>query len=255
MTHLFSDVRGSSDHAIVLLHGLGGTGEVWSHFRDVLHESTDLSSIAIDLPGHGHSEALQDYRFSEIARIVREKILADHSGYASYAILGHSYGGIVAMELTIDESDFAPDLVLAVGVKLDWADDQLAGTRRIAEKPKREFETKQSAEQFFLKSNGLQPDALNRLERAVAKRADSWQVNQDPATFNIEKPEPKRWLGQKNSKIELARGEHDKMVSPQMPGLPEITLETTPAGGHNCIVDAPQACLDWSQSKLGSALP
>lgn len=81
-------------HPIVLLHGLGGTSETWQQTIDCLNGS--LLTIAIDLAGHGRSGRDRgDYSITANAVIVRGVL--DQLGIERALIVGHSYGGGVAL--------------------------------------------------------------------------------------------------------------------------------------------------------------
>jgi pimeloyl-ACP methyl ester carboxylesterase len=86
-------VDGSGD-PVVLLHGLGGTSETWLQTIDCLGGS--LLTVAIDLAGHGHSARDRgDYSITANAVIVRGVL--DQLGIDRALIVGHSYGGGVAL--------------------------------------------------------------------------------------------------------------------------------------------------------------
>ena len=79
---------------VVLLHGLGGTSETWLQTIDCLGGS--LLTVAIDLAGHGRSARDRgDYSITANAVIVRGVL--DQLGIDRGLIVGHSYGGGVAL--------------------------------------------------------------------------------------------------------------------------------------------------------------
>ena len=52
---------------LLLLHGLGATGDVWNGWPPVLSERWPGRWLAPDLPGHGGSEPLPRYSFGDLA--------------------------------------------------------------------------------------------------------------------------------------------------------------------------------------------
>lgn len=86
-------VDGSGD-PIVFLHGLGSTSESWQSTIDCLGGS--MLTIAIDLAGHGRSARDRgDYSITANAVLVRGVL--DRLGIDQALIVGHSYGGGVAL--------------------------------------------------------------------------------------------------------------------------------------------------------------
>jgi len=96
-------VWGSGEPELVLLHGGAQNAHTW----DTVALALDRPLVAIDLPGHGHSDAPAggslDVRTNaaDVACAVRE--LAPEAG----AVVGMSLGGLTAIAL----ADTAPDLV------------------------------------------------------------------------------------------------------------------------------------------------
>lgn len=83
---------------LVLLHGLGVSGVVWTAFAR--RQLSDRTVIAPDLRGHGESDASPDdaYAVSDYAADVA-KLIPDRFHGTPVALAGHSLGGLVAIEL------------------------------------------------------------------------------------------------------------------------------------------------------------
>jgi len=62
---------GSGEPILVLLHGLGATGDVWEGWRPLLTGRWPGRWLAPDLPGHGGSPPLAVYTFDAGAGHVR----------------------------------------------------------------------------------------------------------------------------------------------------------------------------------------
>src|SRR6266545_394416 len=88
---------------LVLLPGLGATAEVYAGLEAVLGGSLGGSLagswrggwVTVDLPGHGRSAWDPPYTFGRHADAVAELLPADRE----IVVLGHSMGGVVALEL------------------------------------------------------------------------------------------------------------------------------------------------------------
>lgn len=105
--------HGEAPVAVVLIHGWSCDLEFWHA------QLADLTArhrvIAIDLPGHGRSEAPDvDYTLSRFARAVLDVMEAEHAGRA--VLVGHSMGTAVAQVAY----SLAPDRVAGI-VAVDGA--------------------------------------------------------------------------------------------------------------------------------------
>src|SRR6185437_903466 len=86
---------GSGEPLLVLLHGLGATGDVWDRWRPLLAERWPGRWLAPDLPGHGGSPPLARYTFDGFAAAVASVIGLN----TDTVVLGHSLGGVVGLAL------------------------------------------------------------------------------------------------------------------------------------------------------------
>jgi 2-succinyl-6-hydroxy-2,4-cyclohexadiene-1-carboxylate synthase len=80
---------------MVVLHGFTQTGRLFGRFGEHLSESRTL--VAVDLPGHGDSDAVRADLW-ETAELVRETVRAAVGDEPS-ALLGYSLGGRVALHV------------------------------------------------------------------------------------------------------------------------------------------------------------
>ncbi len=80
---------------MVLLHGFTQTGRLWGRFGEHLAESFTL--VALDLPGHGGSDAVRA-DLPATARLVADAA-RDAAGDAPCAVLGYSLGARVALHV------------------------------------------------------------------------------------------------------------------------------------------------------------
>ena len=86
---------GGQGPAVMLLHGLGGNLAHWGRVAPLLQERYRL--IAIDLPSHGASTAPAVYSFDHDLGAVDE--VRQRLGLDRPALVGHSYGGMLAVSL------------------------------------------------------------------------------------------------------------------------------------------------------------
>lgn len=93
-----------------MLHGIVAGGDCFRRLGDELPDDRRL--VALDLPGGGYSErpADIDVSFRSIARIVAEA--AAVLGMERPVILGHSYGGAIALELAAWRPELMDAMIL-----------------------------------------------------------------------------------------------------------------------------------------------
>ena len=73
---------GSGEPTLLLLHGLGATGDVWDGWRTLLARRWPGRWLAPDLPGHGGSPSLSSYTFDTLAAETQEEL--DRAQVASH---------------------------------------------------------------------------------------------------------------------------------------------------------------------------
>ena len=80
---------GSGEPVLVLLHGLGATGDVWGRWWPLLARLWPGRWLAPDLPGHGGSPPLAAYSFDSLAAEVAGSIPCPPGpGDASHLLVG-----------------------------------------------------------------------------------------------------------------------------------------------------------------------
>jgi pimeloyl-ACP methyl ester carboxylesterase len=220
---------------LVLLPGLGATADVYAGMERVLADRWPGGWLAVDLPGHGRSDWDPPYTFARHADAVRALLPADRE----VVVLGHSMGGVVALEL----ADVARRVV-AFGVKVDWPEEHVAAAARVAARPVAHVGSRDEAVARYLKLAGLtglvDPDDLT-VDAGVVRAPEGWRVAQDPATFGVGVPDMAGLLARAGCPVVLARGEHDPMVSDADLRALVADPVTLPGLGHNAHVEDPAA--------------
>lgn len=90
-------VRRGEGPPLLLLHGLGSDLHVWDLVIDALAEQHDV--LAVDLPGFGLSPPLAQDRGTAYALGGAVIEALDAVGWERPAVVGHSLGGLVALEV------------------------------------------------------------------------------------------------------------------------------------------------------------
>lgn len=93
---------------VIILHGLFGLLDNWLAFGKQL--SSDYTVFLLDLPNHGRSNHIPEMNYQILADTLKE-FMENHWIYEA-AILGHSMGGKVAMQVALSYPDLVSKLVV-----------------------------------------------------------------------------------------------------------------------------------------------
>src|SRR5437764_9483154 len=137
---------GSGDPLLVLLHGLGATGDVWAGWRPLLADRWPGRWLAPDLPGHGGSPPLAAYTFDGFAAAVAGIVRPDDR----IVVLGHSLGGVVALALASGRFPASVRAVIGLGIKVEWAGEELDRAQAMAHRPPAWYAARDEAAERYL---------------------------------------------------------------------------------------------------------
>lgn len=229
---------GSGEPVLLLLHGLGATGDVWDGWRPLLARRWPGRWLAPDLPGHGGSRALPGYTFDTLAAAVAG--LA--SSGARTVVLGHSLGGVVALALASGRFSAPVQAVIGLGIKVAWTQEDLDRAQAAAHRPAAWFGSREEAAARYLRISGLAgllaADAP-AIDAGLREEHGRWRLAVDPGAFAVAAPDMAQLLARSRVPVTLARGEHDAMNTGEQLarlGVPAVTL---PGLGHNAHVENP----------------
>ncbi len=113
--------RAGEGEAILLIHGLAGSSRTWDDVIPTLAEHYDV--IAPDLLGHGESaKPLGDYSLGAFASGIRD--LLSMLDVPTVTVVGHSFGGGIAMQLAYQHPHLVDRIVLVgsggLGREVSW---------------------------------------------------------------------------------------------------------------------------------------
>jgi pimeloyl-ACP methyl ester carboxylesterase len=243
---------GKGEPVLVLLHGLGATRQVWRPFTAGAAARWPGRWVAVDLPGHGASPCAADYGPHAQAATVAAALRALPAA-RPLAVLGHSMGGLVALALASGQHGVQPAHALALGVKVAWSPEELAGLALRATAPARLFATRDEAISLYLKVSGLlglvAPDSDMALA-GVRAAAGGWRLAMDPAAHGVGAPDMAGLIRDARAPLSVARGDHDAMTSAAdlrrwTPHARELS-----DAGHNVMVEKPALVWSWLTSEL-----
>jgi pimeloyl-ACP methyl ester carboxylesterase len=102
----YTEAGSDSNPPILLLHGIMSHRSVWARTIETLQQS--FHCIAIDHLGFGDSDKPRDGDYSIHKQAERALKVADHFGFDSFILIGHSMGGQIATYLA---ANLAPQRV------------------------------------------------------------------------------------------------------------------------------------------------
>jgi pimeloyl-ACP methyl ester carboxylesterase len=229
---------GSGEPVLLLLHGLGATGDVWEGWQTLLARRWPGRWLAPDLPGHGGSRPLASYTFDTLAAAVA----GIAGGGAHTVVLGHSLGGVVGLALASGRFPVQVQAVTGLGIKVAWTREELDRAQAAARRPPAWFGSREEAAARYLRISGLAgllaADAP-AVDAGLREEHGRWRLAMDPGAFAVGAPDMARLLARSRAPVTLARGEHDAMnTNEQLTrlGVPVVTL---PRLGHNAHVESP----------------
>ncbi|MBS0454151.1 MAG: alpha/beta hydrolase [Proteobacteria bacterium] len=239
---------GQGPDLLVLLHGLGATGAVWSPMCADAGERWRGRWLGMDLPGHGGSDPQDSYAIGQYAATVARTILPHVDRAGRVVILGHSLGGVISLALATGWFGVAPHRVFGAGIKVAWNDDELRRMETLAAQPVKYFSTQAEAADRYLKVSGLSGIATAESPvamRGVAQEAAGWRLAMDPRAFGVGKPPIGDLMKLAKCPALLGRAANDALVT--MEQLQAIDPQAADLGpyGHNVMVEAPAQVWDW----------
>ena len=99
---------------VVMTHGMAAWGGLWQETAEAL-QAAEYSVIAVDMPPFGFSDR-QDRDFSRSRQAQRLKALETALDLSGYFLVGHSYGGGIALEMALLHPENVKALVLVAPV-------------------------------------------------------------------------------------------------------------------------------------------
>jgi pimeloyl-ACP methyl ester carboxylesterase len=239
---LWQQRGGRGDPTWLLLHGLGATGAVWDGLCRELDRMGRGQWLVVDLPGHGHSQALADYSVGAMTAAVAAVLDRDRA----YRVIAHSLGVYVGLALASGWFGARIASLLGVGPKVTWSEPEVASMIELARKPAKVFATEEEAWARYRKVSGLDAVAPGTatLARGVMMTEGGFRLAADPRTPLVAGAPFDTLAASARCPFLLARGVTDPMMT-----LDELrrysAAATDIAGtGHNAHVQAPAAVLE-----------
>ena len=117
----------SSKTPIVFVHGAGGSGHVWRNQLEV--RIPGYMQVAVDLPGHAHSEGKGAERVEDYRDFMHSFIRA--AGWSRIVLGGHSMGGAITQSFALAYPGLLEAIILVgTGARLRVAPEVLDAAKR-----------------------------------------------------------------------------------------------------------------------------
>jgi len=96
--------------SLIFLHGIGGRASGWAAIQQTCAQAGH-ASLAWDMPGYGNSPSIEPFTFDGLADALAA--LMDARGLQQAVLVGHSMGGMVALQMWARHPERVAGLVLA----------------------------------------------------------------------------------------------------------------------------------------------
>jgi proline iminopeptidase len=232
---------------VVLLHGLTGSLDYWAPFAERLAKTHRV--LAMDAPGHGDSEAMEEFSFAGVVRVLCAAVA--QLNVQRPALVGHSFGAPLAVCWAAEHE--VASLVLASPVGLVPMDVRKARMvmplHRVLARTERAWEWAAATRKLprrvvfgwfvgMRRLEGLEPTVARRLLRGAARAAPIVSS----ALPALETLDLEGVLARVEARTLVLWGEHDRSGWDNGPGLAdalgaeELVL---PGVGHMPMIEAP----------------
>ncbi len=256
-TRLFVVERGQG-FPLIILHG--GPGLDHTSFGDYLDPLGDeFRLILVDQRAQGRSDRAEPESWT-LVQMARDVVdLASAMGLERYAVLGHSYGSLVALQNAVDHPGAAAATIISSGFPsarfLDWVEENLELfepeelRQRVVDSWEREKAVQTPGDVESLVRDQMPFHFADPLDRRIAsyleRTADAAYSPEVLRHFAVEEYggiEVEEQLGRVTQPTLVLAGRHDRVCSVPAAesiaqGIPDARLVTFEHSGHMTFVE------------------
>lgn len=220
-------------HTLVMIHGAGGSSQVWNNQIHALKDH--LNILALDLPGHGKTEALSRTLIGDYARWL-SRTLSDLFKEPVF-LMGHSLGGAIVQEMALSYPELLRGIILAA------TGSRLQVDHKILEGLKNSFEETVDSIVGYAFAPGTERSKRTEIA-GLMKEAGSKVVHDD--FFACDRFDRSKDLKDVYMPCLIICGEIDILTPPQLSealndSIKGSTLEILPSSGHMLMMENPKA--------------
>ncbi|HVY87268.1 MAG TPA: alpha/beta fold hydrolase [Hyphomonadaceae bacterium] len=229
--------------AVVLLHPLSTTGEIWLRFAEELTQA-GYRVLAPDLPGPHSAGAGAPLSIPDMSGQVAGVV--ESLGLGAVSVIGMSMGGCIAQQLALDHPTLVGRLVLA-DTTSSYGPDRVA---KWEDRANSAMTPDRSALLDFQLQRWFTPAFLREDRQECARVAEIF-VNVPSAIHAaccraLGAFDTSARLGEIRSPTLVLVGAEDRATPPEMAralatGLPDAHLEIIPDAGHFAMIQSPRA--------------
>lgn len=241
--------RGDSGPVILMIHGASANAEEFTKTLAPRLEADHRVLIA-DRPGHGYSDRPSKSRTLGVQAAQMASVLEALAPGEKAIIVGHSFGGGVALRLALDRPDLVEGLVLLAPVSHDWGTDAQAWYTKVAARPVLGPVFSQlvpivgpkQLEEGIVGVFHPEPAPETYLEDSAATllfRPSEFRANAlDVANLRPELAAQQGRYGELKMPITLYSGLRDTVIKPELHAgklklqVPQLNIVELPNGGH-----------------------
>ena len=228
---------------LVLIHGWGFSGEVFSDLASLLREKAQVK--VIDLPGYGEKHSVM---FSDSLQKIAEEIAQEIDN--SSVVIGWSLGGLVALQLAIDFPDKVESLIMVAATPCfiqqpDWvkaADSKLS--RQFYQQVEENGEL--ALNSFYKQLAAMERSPRNTLQeiKRLQRDCNSNKENLLQSLNVLHNSDLRDQLLSTSKKITWVYGDNDQLVPAQHDALTKHSkVEIIAGAGHLPFISQQDECL------------
>lgn len=237
---------------IVFIHGNGQNHTTGNVFLKRMGE-IGHTLVAYDLPGNGKSEPYRDGKYSmQRSSDTLDKVISS-SGVEKPILVGHSYGGMIALQYAVEHPEKVTSLVLAGSSDVNPAKINKTLDAMVSDVKRKAIEGGKDAGKVypFDANPDLIDEEVHKISLAYThpqallghlNAVSSYDVRDRLLTLNVQ--------------VLILRGEKDSIITAEMTEAMSARLKnhrfrTVYGAGHNFVFQKPRLFIGLVESNLG----
>ena len=252
-SHIFRSGQDPTQHpTVILIHGLGGTLNIWDPIVSVLEHR--FSVLRYDLRGHGQSDVpAGDWSLEDFASDLESIFNNESVPYAH--LVGFSLGGLIVQQFALSYPDRVGQLTILSAVAGRTNAERQHVQERIRNLEKGDLNTniELALERWF--SPEFRQDHPERVQKRIAELRATSPAGYFQAYRVFVLSDLAEHLSQIQCETLVMTGEHDpgsnvRMARLMHESIPNSQLEILPNLRHSVLVESPQLIAEKLDSFL-----